>query len=524
VVVDCGLMFPGAEMPGVDLVLPDFTYLRANADRVDGIVLTHGHEDHVGALPYLLADVPAPIYGSALSLGFARKRIEEAGVMNRTELIPVRDGEIHSIGAIEAEFVPVTHSVPHAFAVAYRTPVGTILHTGDFKLDLTPVDGRTTDLPRLGQIGSDGVRLLMSDSTNAERDGFTESELSVGPTLRDLFRDYPNRRFVVASFASHLHRVQQVAAAAISAGRRVAFLGRSMVHNISLAREMGLLNIPVDRVIDIEEAPRYAPGEVCVICTGSQGEPLSALALMASHEHKHVKVSEDDVVVISAHAIPGNEANVARVIDSLHRAGAEVVHGQNRHVHVSGHASREELKFMLDLVRPEWFVPVHGEYRHMVHHARLAQEVGVAPDRILVCEDGDVVTLDAVCAEVDRRAVPAGYQYVDGIGSDVEQGVLRDRRSLAAEGFVVAIVTVDATNGELVRGPEIVTRGWIYEAEAETLLEDARAAVRAALAEVTDEGATDFETVRRVTRRSLGRLINERTRRRPAIIPVVIEV
>jgi ribonuclease J len=287
---------------------------------------------------------------------------------------------------------------------------------------------------------------------------------------------------------------------------------------------MGLFDVPADMVIDIEDAPRFAPGELCVICTGSQGEPMSALSLMAAHEHKHVKISEDDVVVISAHAIPGNEANVDRVIDSLHRAGADVVHGHDAHVHVSGHASREELKFMLDLVRPEWFVPVHGEYRHMVHHARLAEAVGVPSDRILVCEDGDAVTLDAVCAEVDRRSVPAGYQYVDGIGGDVGHGVLRDRRSLAAEGFVVVIVTVEAASGEIVTGPEIVTRGWVYEAEAEVLLEDARAAVREALADAATEGATDFETLRRVSRRALGRLISSRTRRRPAIIPVIMEV
>ncbi len=524
VVVDCGLMFPDADMPGVDLVLPDFTYLRANAERVEGIVLTHGHEDHVGGLAYLLRDVPAPIYGSALSLGFARKRLEEARVMGQTELIPVVDGDVRTIGPVEAEFVPVTHSVPHAFAVAYRTPIGTILHTGDFKLDLTPVDGRRTDLARLGEIGREGVRVLLSDSTNAERPGFTESEASVGPVIRDMFRDHPTKRFIVASFASHLHRVEQITSEAIAAGRRVAFVGRSMVHNIAFARELGLLDVPADRVIDIEEAPRYPPGEVCVVCTGSQGEPMSALALMAAHEHKHVKISDDDVVVISAHAIPGNESNVARVIDSLHRAGAEVVHGGASHVHVSGHASREELKFMLDLVRPDWFVPVHGEYRHLVHHQRLAEEVGVPSDRVLVCEDGDVVTIDEQGAEVDRRAVPAGYQYVDGMVGDVDQGVLRDRRSLAEEGFVVVIVTVDAVSGELVRGAEIVTRGWVHAVEAEALLGEARAAVEAALKEPAEEGATDFETVRRHARRALGRFINERTKRRPSIIPVVIEV
>ncbi len=524
VVVDCGLMFPDADMPGVDLVLPDFSYLRENADRVDGIVLTHGHEDHVGGLSYLLRDVPAPIYGSALCLGFARKRLEEARVLGQTKLIPVKDGDVITIGNLEAEFIPVTHSVPHAFAVAYTTPVGTILHTGDFKLDLTPVDGRRTDLSRLGAIGQRGVKMLLSDSTNAERPGQTESESSVGPVIRDLLRDFPERRFIVASFASHLHRVEQVAHEAIAAGRRVAFLGRSMVHNTALAREMGLLDVQANRVIDIEDAAKYPPGEVCIICTGSQGEPMSALSLMAAHEHKFVKVGADDVVVISAHAIPGNESNVGRVIDALHRAGAEVLHGGAAHVHVSGHASQEELKYMIDIVQPEWFVPVHGEYRHMVHHMRLAEDVGVPAERIFVCEDGDALTIGDQKVSVERRAVPAGYQYVDGITGDVDQGVLRDRRTLAEEGFVVVIVTVDSKSGEVVTGPEIVTRGWIHADEAEELLEDARAAVLASIAEAAGEGATDFETLRRHTRRAVGRLISQRTRRRPAIIPVVMEV
>jgi ribonuclease J len=523
IVVDCGLMFPDADMPGVDLVLPDFTYLREHADEVDGIVLTHGHEDHVGALAYLLRDVRAPIYGSALSLGFARKRIDEARLTG-IQLIPVVDGEVRRIGPIDCEFVPVTHSVPHAFAVAYRTPAGTILHTGDFKLDLTPVDGRTTDLSRLGAIGQEGVKVLLSDSTNAEREGITPSESTVGPVLRQLFRDHPRQRFIVASFSSHLHRVQQVAREAVAAGRHVAFLGRSMVHNMTLAREMGLLDLPADRVVDIDDAPRFAPGELCVICTGSQGEPMSALALMAAHEHRHVKISEDDVVVISAHAIPGNEVSVDRVIDSLHRAGAEVIHGGAANVHVSGHASRHELRFMLDLVQPEWFVPVHGEYRHMVHHGRLAVEVGVAAERVLICEDGDAVVVEPEGLEVERRAVPAGYQYVDGISDDIDLGVLRDRQTLAAEGFVVVIVTVDSKTGDLVTAPQIVTRGWIYEAEAEALLDDARAAVRESLAAAAAEGATDFETLRRHARRALGKFINDRTRRKPAIIPVVIEV
>ena len=525
-VVDCGLMFPEADMPGVDLVLPDFTYLRENADRVEGVVLTHAHEDHAGGLAFLLRDVPVPIYGTRLSLGLARNRIEEAGMLERTEFVPITDGERRRIGPFEVEFIPVTHSVPHGLAAAYYTPAGTILHTGDFKLDLTPVDGRKTDLALLGEIArrGDGVRLLLSDSTNAERPGFTPSESTVGGAMRGLLREHPDKRFIVASFASHLHRVQQVARAAVTAGRKVAFIGRSMTQNVSLAREMGFLDLATDCVVDIEETPRFAPGEICIICTGSQGEPMSALSLMAAHEHKWVKVNEDDVVVISAHAIPGNESNVSRVIDSMHRAGAEVVHGGNSPVHVSGHASQEELKFMINLLQPEYFVPVHGEYRHMVHHARLAEDVGVLPENIIVCEDGDAITLDAAGVELEQRAVPAGYLYVDGIVGDVGHGVLRDRRNLAEEGVVVVIVTVDATTGEVVTGPEIVTRGWVYAPEAEELIEEAKVAVRESLFEAAEEGATDFDTLRRHARRALGKFINERTRRRPAVIPVVMEV
>lgn len=524
VVVDCGLMFPDADMPGVDLVLPDFTYLRDHADQVDGIVLTHGHEDHVGALGYLLADVSAPIYGSPLCLGFARKRLEEARVMDRTTLVPVGDGDVVQIGPVTAEFIPVTHSVPHAFAVAYSTSVGTILHTGDFKLDLMPVDGRRTDVSRLGELGRQGVKLLLSDSTNAETPGRTESESSVGPVIEDLLHRYSDRRFVVASFASHLHRIQQVAYAAVAAGRQVAFVGRSMIHNTAFAREIGLFDLPADRVIDIEDATKLAPGKVCVICTGSQGEPMSALSLMAASEHKHIKLGPEDVVVISAHAIPGNEVSVSKVIDALYRSGAEVIHGGSAPVHVSGHAAQDELKSMIDLVKPEWFVPVHGEFRHMVHHARLANEMGVDSDHIIVCEDGDVLVMQGDKVSVKRRAVPAGYQYVDGITGDLDPGVLHDRRSLAEEGFVVVIVTVVATTGEIVTGPEIVTRGWVHADEAEELLEDAREAVRSAIAQGAANDAIDAETLRRRARRALGRLINERTRRRPTIIPVIMEV
>ncbi len=528
-VVDFGLMFPNADMPGVDLVLPDFTYLRANAERIEAVLLTHGHEDHAGGLAYLLRELEVPIYGSPLSLGLARARIDEAGVLDRTELIPLADGERRQIGPFDAQFVPVTHSVPQGFATVFRTPAGTIVHSGDFKLDLTPVDGRVTDLALLGQVAreGDGVHLLLSDSTNAEQVGSTPSESTVGQSLRDLFSAHDDKRIVVASFASHLHRVQQLAEAAIDTGRLVAFLGRSMIQNVALAREMGLLSLPDDRIVDIEETTQLAPHQVCIVCTGSQGEPLSALSLMAAHEHKWVKLGPDDIVVISAHVIPGNEASVNRVIDGLFRAGAAVFHEGNAAVHVSGHASAEELKYLVRLLEPEWFVPVHGEYRHLVAHAQLAREAGVHDDRVVVCTDGDALALGAGRIELERQAVPAGYLYVDGIVGDIGRGVLRDRRALAEEGVVVVIVTVDATSGELVTAPEIVTRGWVREGEvgeAEDLLEEAKKVVSASLDGAFGEGATDFETLRRHARKALARFIADRTRRRPMVIPVVIEV
>jgi ribonuclease J len=523
--VDCGLMFPDENMPGVDLVLPDFSYVRENADRVEGVFVTHAHEDHAGGLAFLLREMHLKIYGSALSLAMARNRIEESGLIDRATFIPVFDGERRSIGPFDCQFVPVTHSVPHGFATAFFTPAGTIIHTGDFKLDLTPVDGRHTNLALLGEIArmNGGVRLLLSDSTNAERPGFTASESTVGEAMRSLVREHGDKRLIVACFASHLHRIEQVTDAAIAGGRKIAFLGRSMVHNVAMARELGLLDVPAHAIIDIEEAARYAPGEVCIVCTGSQGEPMSALSLMAAHEHKHVKVSDDDVVVLSAHAIPGNESNVSRVIDSLHRAGADVVHDGNARVHVSGHASQEELKFVLSLLSPEFFVPIHGEYRHLVHHARLARAVGVSAAKVIVCEDGDVVTLGPEGLDVERRAVPAGYTYVDGIVGDVGHGVLRDRKALSEEGVVVVIVTVDAQTGSVLNGPEIVTRGWVYAPEAEELLEEAKQWVLDALEGAVSEGPTDFETVRRHARKSLGRFIADRTRRRPIVIPVVME-
>jgi ribonuclease J len=524
VVLDCGVMFPDPDMPGIDLVLPDLAYLASRAADVEAVVLTHGHEDHVGGLAYLLRDLTAPVFGSDVTLGLARDRVEEAGLGDRATFVEVRDGERRQVGPFDVEFIPVTHSVPHGFATAFHTPQGVILHSGDFKIDLTPVDGRLTDLARLGALASNsGVRLLMADSTNAEEPGFTASERTVGVTLLRLFESWTGRRVVVACFASHIHRVRQVVDAALATGRKVATLGRSMDKNVELARRLGLLDVSDDCFVDVEQVEQMDPGGVCVISTGSQGEPLSALSLMAAGENRWLQLRAGDVVVISAHPIPGNEWAVGRVIDALHRRGAQVVHTGVEPVHVSGHARQGELQTLLSLVRPEWFVPVHGEYRHMVNHASLAQATGVEAGKVVICEDGDSLVLDD--DGISRsEPVPAGFVYVDGTVGDVSHGVLRDRRFLAEEGVVVVVATVDLHAREVVSPPEIVTRGWVHAPEAEELLDEASEVVRVALEKALADGAGDHEALRRHARKALGRLVGERTRRRPMIVPVVVTV
>jgi ribonuclease J len=521
--IDCGLMFPDADMHGIDLVLPDFTWLRQRADDIVAVVATHGHEDHVGALQYLLRELSFPIYGSAVTLGLARNRIEEAGLLGKTELVTVRDGERLMIGPFDVEFIPVTHSVPHAHAIALHTPQGVVLHTGDFKLDLTPVDGRRTDLGRIGAIAStEGIRLLMADSTNAEEHGHAPSETSVGAVLRSVFSEQKGRRIITASFASHLHRIQQIADAAIANGRVVATLGLSMKKNVRMGRDLGVLRIPDASLVDIEEIDKYQPGQVCIVSTGSQGEPMSALALLARGESKWVKAGEHDTVVLSSHAIPGNEGAVNRVIDDLLRAGVEVIHSGVADVHATGHAQADELKTYLSITNPEYFVPIHGEYRHMVANAKLGYIMGVPRDHVLVCEDGDVLELtDEGLSAVGR--VPAGYLYVDGIVGDVGQGVLRDRKVLAEEGVVVVVVTVDIETGKVLVGPEIITRGWVYAPEAEDLLDEACDRVAEAVEKALAAGVRDVESLERDVRRAAGKFVNERTKRRPMIVPVVME-
>ena len=520
--LDCGLMFPDYDMLGIDVVLPDFSWLMERADRIEGCILTHGHEDHVGALSYALAEMSFPIIGSALSLGLARGRIEEAGLLRKTELITVADGERRSFGPFDCEFLPVTHSVPHGFATVFHTPQGAIIHSGDFKIDLTPVDGRLCDLSRIGAIASgEGVRLLLSDSTNADACGHSSSETSIGAVLYNLMHQHSGRRIITACFASHIHRVQQIADAAQSFGRVIIPLGRSMRKNIAMAREMGILQIPDSAIADIEDVDSFEPGQVCVVSTGSQGEPMAALALLGGNENRWLRITPNDTVILSSHPIPGNESAVTRVIDNLVRLGAQVVHSGIADVHATGHAKQEELKLLLSIAKPEWMVPVHGEYRHLVTHAGLARTMGVEEHKAIVAEDGDQLTLNEEGCAVTGR-VPAEYIYVHGRG-DVSGGTLRDRQILGNDGVVSAIVCVDLESQRLVGGPEIATRGWIAEVDVEILFAGLKERVSAAVDSLLAEGSATRPQLEKAVRRAAGSFVSQKTRRRPMIVPVVVE-
>jgi len=519
--LDCGLAFPDGDQPGVDLILPDFSYLADEPERVVGVVLTHAHEDHMGALPYFLRDYDVPVYGTSLSLGLLRAKLEEHRL--DPAMVPVAAGERATLGPFELEFFAVTHSIPDGMAVAVRTPAGTLVHTGDFKLDATPIDGRATDLGALARLGAEGVDLLLSDSTNADLPGFIPSEHEVGQTLRDIFATAP-RRIVVACFASHIHRMQQIMDAAHANGRKVALVGRSVVRNVGVARDLGYLTVPPDLVIGVEELSTRDPAETVVLCTGSQGEPFSALALMAGRDHRWVRIEPGDTVVLSSSLIPGNEAAVYRTINDLAREGAEVFHRGNAPVHVSGHAAQGELLLMLSTVRPRAFVPVHGEYRHLDRHARLAESAGVPRSGIFVCEDGDVIELaDGVAGRGEQ--VPVGLVFVDGLGvGDVGTAVLRDRRKLGEDGFVHIVATVDTKTGKVMAGPDIVTRGFVYEPESEDLIAEARARILASLEQLAAEGVGDPSIMKQRMRQAASRLFDERTQRRPVVIPTVMEV
>ena len=524
-IVDVGLSFPHAEMPGIDLVLPDFEYVRERFDDVEAVVLTHGHQDHIGALPYLLRDYdgpPLPVYGTAFTLALLEGQLEEHEVRDRAEFRQVMPGEAAIAGAFSMRFLRVTHSIPDGMAVVIDTPHGSILHTGDFKIDQTPLDGRATDLHALAEEAGRGVHLLLSDSTNAEEAGYTDSERSVGPVLQDIIARAP-QLVVVACFSSHIHRIQQVVNAARGDERVVAFLGRSMHQSVEAARRLGILHVPETDVIPIEEVEHRDPSRVVVICTGSQGEPFSALSLMAAREHKWVKLKEGDNVVLSSSLIPGNEPAIHRVIDGLYRTGADVFHLPAYPVHASGHAAAEELRLMLSLVRPRWFIPIHGERRHLSHHAKIATEVGIAADHVLICEDGDIVDVGEKVQVVGRA--PAGMTFVDGLGiGDVGEVVLRDRRKLSGDGVVVVVVAVDAHHGQVLSGPDIVNRGFVFDETSRDILEEARERVMLSLKDSAEAEVVDRGVLEQNIRRVLGKFFYEVTQRKPVILPVIVEV
>ena len=524
VVVDAGIMFPDDDHPGVDLILPDYSYVVKRKDKLRGIIITHGHEDHTGALPYLLKELaaPVPVLGTKLTLGLVQGKLEEHK-LKKVKLREVRDGGHVSLGAFGFDFFAVNHSIPDAVGVFIRTPVGNIVHTGDFKLDQTPIDGRLTDYGALAKFGKLGVDLLMSDSTNAETSGMTRSEAEVGVALREIIAS-AEQRVIVASFSSHIHRLQQVCDAAVEAGRKVVVTGRSMVTNTRIARSLGFLQIDEDDIIDAYDAAGIPPEDVVVLCTGSQGEPLSALARMANGDHKTVQVERGDTVVISASPVPGNEKAVSRVINRLAKAGAIVLHKGNASVHVSGHAASEELKLMLNLVQPTYFMPIHGETRHLAAHARLAHAVGMYDEDVFVMDNGDCLELDQSGARVSER-VEHGVVYVDGLGvGDVGNVVLRDRQLLAQDGIATIVITIDTQTGRPTGDPELVTRGIVFGPEGDLLMEEARARVAKTLAKTAKEGATDQAVIKNAVRESLSQLLWERIRRRPMIIPIVMEV
>ncbi|PYM58724.1 MAG: ribonuclease J [Candidatus Rokuibacteriota bacterium] len=520
--VDCGLMFPDDEMPGIDYVIPDFSYLLAKREQVRGVILTHAHEDHIGALPYLLRVLDVPVYGPRMALALAGERLREHGLLERARLHPVEPRRAFELGAFHVEPIRVTHSVVDGLGYGIGTPVGTLVHTGDFKLDASPIDGERSDYHRLAELGERGVLCLMSDSTNVDRPGTTPSEREVGRALAERFRGAPGR-IILATFASHIHRIQQVLDLADRFGRKVALLGRSMETNVRLASELGYLRVPEGCVVPLEALaglPRYRQ---VILSTGSQGEPNSALALMAAEEHKDVQVAEGDLAILSARVIPGHERTITRVVNQLLRLGAEVLWEPVAFVHVSGHASQDELRLMLNLVRPSFFVPIHGEYRHLLAHGRLARDVGLPDERVLVIEDGQGVELTKTTARVLQR-FPVGRVLVDGKGiGDVGTVVLRDRQLLAQDGMVVVVVTVDRGTGEIVAGPEIASRGWVYERESEGVLEEAKTVLREALAARTGEEPLAREVLVSLLRGTLRRFINQRYERKPIVLPMVLE-
>lgn len=524
VVLDCGMAFPDDEMPGVDIVIPDFTYLEKNQDKIRAVVLTHGHEDHIGALPYFLSKINVPVYGTRLTIGLVQYKLKEHGLDKVAKLRSVLPGNILKLGEFRVEFIRSNHSIPDAAAIAFHTPVGVILHTGDFKIDSTPIEGKMIDLKRIGELGKKGVLALMSDSTNAERPGYTMSESTVGAAFDEIFRNNLKNRIIVATFASNIHRMQQIVNSAAAYGRKIALSGRSIANVVSVAIELGHMKLPKGMLIDIDEITNYPPHKLVIITTGSQGEAMSALTRMAYSEHKKVTLGPKDTVIISANPIPGNEKAVSKVINELYKLGTNVIYEALADIHVSGHACAEELKVIMSLANPKFFIPVHGEYRHLHHHSAIAQKMGIPEKNIIKLQIGSVLELNGEKYKINDT-VPSGRVFVDGLGvGDVGNIVLRDRKLLAEDGLIVVVVTLDSRSREIVSGPDVVSRGFVYMRESEDLMENIRECARKSVEKCNDRRNCDWNTMKSKIKNDLSDYLYYKTKRKPMILPVIMEV
>ena len=523
-IVDCGLAFPDAEMLGVDIVIPDFTYIERNQAKVRGVVLTHGHEDHIGGLVYLLKKINVPVYGTKLTLGLVDGKLKEHGLLGKVSLIEVTPKQTVKMGCMAVEFISVNHSIPDSVGLAIHTPAGIIVHTGDFKVDYTPINGKPIDLARFGELGSRGVLALMADSTNAERPGFTQSEKTVGNSFENLFAGAEGKRIIIATFSSNIHRIQQIIDCAVRTGRKIAVFGRSMVNVIATAIELGYLEAPANTIIDIDLINRYDSSQIVLITTGSQGEPMSALTRMAMNDHKKVNINCNDFIIISATPIPGNEKYVTKVVNELMKSGAEVVYEKMYEVHVSGHACQEELKLMLALTKPKFFIPVHGEYKHLKKHGQLAIEMGIPESNIIIGEIGNVIETDGVDMRITSR-VPAGRILVDGLGvGDVGSIVLRDRKHLAQDGLIIVVIAIDKASNIVVSGPDIISRGFVYVRESEELMDEAKQVLNSTLAQCSIHDLREWNSLKTKLKDALSEYIYSKTKRSPMILPIIMEI
>ena len=523
ILVDCGLAFPEDDMLGIDLVIPDLTYLEKNKEKIRGLVITHGHEDHIGSIPYLLKQINVPIYATKLTIGLIEHKLEEHRLLRSANLNVVNPGQTVDFGTMKVEFIRTTHSIPDACSLAIHTPAGVVVHTGDFKIDYTPIDGEMMDFGRLAELGNRGVLALMSDSTNSERKGYTMSESTVGEVLDKLFINC-TKRIVVATFSSNVHRVQQIVNSAVKYGRKVAICGRSMINTIETARKFGYIKVPDNIFIDIDMIKSYPDDRLTIITTGSQGETMSALTRMASGEHKKVQITPNDLIIISANPIPGNENAVSKVIDDLMKIGAEVVYNALEDIHVSGHACQEEQKLMISLIKPKYFIPVHGEYRQLIAHSETAKKVGVNPENIFIMTNGRILELNEYEAKL-TGTVPVGRIMVDGLGvGDVGNIVLRDRQRLSQDGLIIIVLTMDSVTGTVVAGPDVLSRGFVYVRDSENLMEEIKKLLRAKISEFEEKHITDWATIKSLLREELRDYIYKKTKRDPMILPIIMEV